>query len=530
MKSCFEPKESHSNAEFRQVFFSQKNSGEFSISDKLDSRTETCGGLWSGLWTQSDSLTIRAALLTVTNGSEARRGTAGLRGRTRHKNMDVHEHALPDTVNPNNFPAKLWRLVNNPAYTAICWDNHGEGILIEKPLFEEQILSPGNFLLGNFLPDNADTFKTTNFSSFVRQLNLYGFRKTETPKEDDQRPRRTSGDIHNFYNPIFKRNHPELVAGLRRLTADYKAKIEAGQDIGCQPPSKYMRYSGVVDAGGRNVNREIFQLLSPTNQESTHPYFPKKGQPGTVHNGTPVPPRYLMRGHGAALSPTVFTSDKGIQVSYNHQYAGVASSSNAVPVLSGSPAHVNHGNVQYQPGYFSPVCQCYQMNQASQLTRSRLPTGSFSPYSFYQASHTVNVSSAGDHSQDPQNMKNQEIKKGGISLDTIFQIADEVMKPPPNGRVVKTKTPEKPWPVSTPPSHTYCASVMKGSPLSATPVITDMSGSANQVKIEPPEINMIPVPEQLLEDDIYVVKVKDTEDSEVKAADKSDTLRVNSQD
>lgn len=175
----------------------------------------------------------------------------------RHKNMDVSGCALPDTINPNNFPAKLWRLVNNPAYTAICWDRHGEGILIDKQLFERQILSPDVVF-----PDSADTFKTTNFSSFIRQLNLYGFRKAELMEGDSQLSPRGSVEIHHFFNPSFKRSHPELVGSLRRLTANNKAKMEAGEDISCRPPSKQLRFSGPDSNGERNVKRSKFEVHS----------------------------------------------------------------------------------------------------------------------------------------------------------------------------------------------------------------------------------------------------------------------------
>lgn len=105
-------------------------------------------------------------------------------------------------------------------------------------------------------------------------------------------------------------------------------------------------------------------LLSPTLQESTHPYYPNKAQALTVHNGTPVPPRYLIRGHSAALSPAVFASDNGMPLSLNHHYGGVASRANAVHIQKGLLALASHGNtnftsfnppnVQYQPGFCSP--------------------------------------------------------------------------------------------------------------------------------------------------------------------------------
>lgn len=105
-------------------------------------------------------------------------------------------------------------------------------------------------------------------------------------------------------------------------------------------------------------------LLSPTQHESTHPYYLNKAQAMTAHNGTPVPPRYLIRDHGAALSPTAFATDKGIPVSLSHHCAGVASSSNAVPFQQGLLAIANHGNpnfvtftppkAQHQPGCCHP--------------------------------------------------------------------------------------------------------------------------------------------------------------------------------
>ncbi|KAG7224495.1 hypothetical protein INR49_015019, partial [Caranx melampygus] len=86
--------------------------------------------------------------------------------------MNVGDDSLPDTINPNNFPAKLWRLVNNPANKAIYWDSLGQ------------------------------------------------------------------------------RDHPELVASLRRLTVDNKAKMQAGLNVNCRPPSRYMRVSGGGDSKG----------------------------------------------------------------------------------------------------------------------------------------------------------------------------------------------------------------------------------------------------------------------------------------
>lgn len=164
--------------------------------------------------------------------------------------MDVGGSPLPDSINPNNFPAKLWRLVNSPANKAICWDSLGEVIIIDQQLLEKQILSPSTAD-----PDNVDGFKTTNFSSFVRQLNLYGFRKADPPVKDSRHCGGGGGVYHHFYNPNFKRNHPELVASLRRLTVDNKAKLQAGLTVNCRPPSRFQRLVGGGDGSDTNVTR-----------------------------------------------------------------------------------------------------------------------------------------------------------------------------------------------------------------------------------------------------------------------------------
>lgn len=165
--------------------------------------------------------------------------------------MDSGENPLLE-INPHSFPAKLWRLVNNPAVKAIFWDSQGEGILIDQHAFEAQTLYPG----ANPLP-KADRFKTTNYASFLRQLNLYGFKIVYPGNRDNP-------IFHHFSNPDFKQNHPELLGNLKRLTADNKAKIKAGLNVSCRPPSSSHLFSTAKVDRDTNMNTgKSVQFKSP---------------------------------------------------------------------------------------------------------------------------------------------------------------------------------------------------------------------------------------------------------------------------
>jgi len=97
------------------------------------------------------------------------------------------------------FPEKLWWIVNNPKREEIHWNTQGTGIVIPsiQRFVSEILINPSSAL-----------FKTKHFASFVRQLNLYGFRKvTEYAK-------RTSTSLLSFFSKCeFK--HPFFRKGRR---------------------------------------------------------------------------------------------------------------------------------------------------------------------------------------------------------------------------------------------------------------------------------------------------------------------------
>lgn len=94
------------------------------------------------------------------------------------------------------FQYKLWALVNGP-HDSIIWHPKGESILVNFSKFKE-------ILNGN------DFCKSSNKASFIRQLNLYGF-KTVINIEDCR-----DRDIKEYCNSNFKRGHFNLLTKITR--------------------------------------------------------------------------------------------------------------------------------------------------------------------------------------------------------------------------------------------------------------------------------------------------------------------------
>ncbi|XP_041437702.1 heat shock factor protein 5 isoform X2 [Xenopus laevis] len=132
-------------------------------------------------------------------------------------------------LNFNSFVVKLWRIVNSPHYQSIFWDYAGRNVVVAKQMFVSEVLCPE-------IPhrEETDPFKTKNFESFIRQLNLYGFRKVQ---KSDGKPcyPEEEGGVHVFHNPNFQKEHPEFLVNIKRLTSSNKAKIAAGLEVKSRP-------------------------------------------------------------------------------------------------------------------------------------------------------------------------------------------------------------------------------------------------------------------------------------------------------
>lgn len=103
------------------------------------------------------------------------------------------------------FLQKTYDMIESSQPEIACWSDSGRSFIIKQPREFAKSMLPRYF-------------KHNNFSSFVRQLNFYGFRKHKKDEivisvEEDE-----SKNWWEFYHEKFVRGRQELMAQIRRKT------------------------------------------------------------------------------------------------------------------------------------------------------------------------------------------------------------------------------------------------------------------------------------------------------------------------
>lgn len=101
------------------------------------------------------------------------------------------------------FPQKLWKIINECNTGAIKWYDD-KSILLDYEKFQDE-----------YLDVKDSVFKTKNVTSFVRQLNLYGFRKNTTHNRELSY-NLDNPNVHEFVHDYFRKNRVDLLCKVSR--------------------------------------------------------------------------------------------------------------------------------------------------------------------------------------------------------------------------------------------------------------------------------------------------------------------------
>uniref|UniRef100_A0A0N5BCY2 HSF_DOMAIN domain-containing protein n=1 Tax=Strongyloides papillosus TaxID=174720 RepID=A0A0N5BCY2_STREA len=125
----------------------------------------------------------------------------------------------------STFILKLWNIVNDPKLTHIVgWEEAGLSFFIKQPYVMYKKVLPLYF-------------RHSNLNSFIRQLNMYGFRKN-TDIEGQGLTNFNSVETFHFYHQHFIRGRYDLLDNIKRKTPNPRVTPGAstGLESHCNSP------------------------------------------------------------------------------------------------------------------------------------------------------------------------------------------------------------------------------------------------------------------------------------------------------
>ncbi|CAG5082559.1 Oidioi.mRNA.OKI2018_I69.PAR.g10156.t1.cds [Oikopleura dioica] len=117
------------------------------------------------------------------------------------------------------FVSKLFEVLNDESFDSINWNSKGDHFIIEREAFDHQFLKLSK--------EEKAPIQTKEFPSFIRQLNLYGFRKRREETGSD--PNHFSHYVHK--DGFFMKNRPDLLVHILRSgsSREKEKQLEVGE-------------------------------------------------------------------------------------------------------------------------------------------------------------------------------------------------------------------------------------------------------------------------------------------------------------
>lgn len=143
------------------------------------------------------------------------------------------------------FVSKMWDMVNNPAnHEFIRWMPDGRAIqIVNRDAFEKVIL--------------PKYFKHNNLSSFVRQLNMYGWHKVQDLSSGTMN---SNEENWQFQSPYFIRGHEELLDHIVRNLRNKSQRHEEESDSGAPGLSQVLCELEQIKKRQINIGEDLSRM------------------------------------------------------------------------------------------------------------------------------------------------------------------------------------------------------------------------------------------------------------------------------
>lgn len=137
---------------------------------------------------------------------------------------------IPSRTSVAGFVSKLFRMVTEAPSSLIYWSAPGTSFIVAQPDEFARVVLP-------------QFFKHNNFSSFVRQLNMYGFHKVPQPQQGtlaathQEMEAPGSAVLWEFASEHFVRGRPELLPLVRRRIKEEEDGSLSVSSLPATPPA-----------------------------------------------------------------------------------------------------------------------------------------------------------------------------------------------------------------------------------------------------------------------------------------------------